>query len=98
MRSANVHIIIIINAQGWSKNRYDDIVTRLSPFLKQNGFKMKKQVSWIPISALKGHNVKDRLPAGLAPWAAKCCGGMSLLEKLDATKVGGRDPNAARGL
>ena len=55
---------------------------------------MKRQVHWIPISALKGHNVKERMPSGLAPWAAKCCGGMSLIEKLDATKVGGRNPDA----
>ena len=48
----------IVTAEGkWSQERYDQIVTKMSPFLKSCGF-APKDVSFVPISALHGHNVK----------------------------------------
>ncbi|KAJ1641325.1 P-loop containing nucleoside triphosphate hydrolase protein, partial [Pavlovales sp. CCMP2436] len=41
----------------WSKERYDDIIEKLAPFLKSCGYNMKKDVIYMPMSALKGVNV-----------------------------------------
>merc|ERR1712125_229922 len=44
---------------GWSQERYNEITNKVSPFLKANGFK-ENQFSFLPISGLKGHNIKVR--------------------------------------
>jgi peptide chain release factor subunit 3 len=36
-------------------------VKGLTPFLKQCGYNPKKDLTFIPISALHGHNVKQRV-------------------------------------
>lgn len=43
--------------------RFDEIVKGLTPFLKQCGYNPKKDLTFIPISALSGHNVEKRAPA-----------------------------------
>lgn len=85
-------LIVVVNKMDeptvkYSKERYDDIVTKLTPFLKSSGYNTAKHVHFIPISGLSGGNVKDRFPAGACPWYD----GPSLLEVLDAVNVGGRD-------
>ena len=50
----------------WSQERYDDIVKGLTPFLKTAGYNPKKDLTFIPLSALHGHNVKVR-PQGRRP-------------------------------
>lgn len=52
----------------WSKERYDEIKDKLTPFLKAAGFSVKTDVSFIPVSAYTGLNLKDRLPKNVAPW------------------------------
>merc|ERR1712224_423175 len=54
-----------VTADGkWNKTRYDEILTKLKPFLRKKcGYKVKKDVSFLPISGLTGHNLKDRVPA-----------------------------------
>lgn len=42
----------------WSQERYDDVEKRLTPFLKQCGYNVKRDVQFIPISGLKGTNIK----------------------------------------
>jgi hypothetical protein len=49
-------------APGCVACRYDEIVKGLTPFLKQCGYNPKKDLTFIPISALSGHNVKNRAP------------------------------------
>jgi peptide chain release factor subunit 3 len=44
----------------WSHDRYKEIVNKLAPFLKQSGFK-EDAIIFLPISGLKGHNIKERL-------------------------------------
>jgi peptide chain release factor subunit 3 len=51
----------------WSKDRYDECVTKLTPYLKSVGFNLK-EVQWMPISGLGGANLKDGIPDNLAPW------------------------------
>jgi hypothetical protein len=50
----------------WSQERYDDIVKGLTPFLKSAGYNPKKDLTFIPISALSGHNVKVGARRGVA--------------------------------
>ena len=47
----------------WAHERYDGIVAGLTPFLKSAGYNPKKDLTFIPISALSGHNVKARARA-----------------------------------
>ena len=42
----------------WSQERYDDVEKRLTPFLKQCGYNVKRDVQFLPISGLKGTNIK----------------------------------------
>eukprot|EP00929_Paragymnodinium_shiwhaense_P102844 TRINITY_DN6606_c0_g1_i1.p1 TRINITY_DN6606_c0_g1~~TRINITY_DN6606_c0_g1_i1.p1 ORF type:complete len:660 (-),score=280.20 TRINITY_DN6606_c0_g1_i1:265-2244(-) len=43
----------------WAKTRYDEIVTKLSPFMKSCGFK-DDQVIFLPMSGLVGDNIKEK--------------------------------------
>ena len=74
----------------WSEARYTDIVTRLSPYLKTVGYNIQRDVTFLPVSGLRGFNLKDGIPDGLCPWYK----GPTLFEILDHMEIGGRDPNA----
>jgi peptide chain release factor subunit 3 len=74
----------------WSQERYDDIVKGLTPFLKTAGYNPKKDLTFIPISALSGHNVKARAPSTACPWYD----GPTLFEALDGVEVPERPPTA----
>jgi len=88
-------LIVVINKMddhtvNWSKERYDECVGKLSPFLKSAGYNVAKHVQWVPISGLTGANI-------LEPVARAKCGwyeGPTLLQMLDGLKVGGRNPDA----
>ena len=65
-------LIIVVNKMddptvNWEKERFDEVQTRLSPFIKQSGYG-KGDVSWIPASGQTGQNVKDRVSNSIAPW------------------------------
>jgi len=64
----------------WSEERYKEIMEKLSPFLKQCGYNVKKDVQFVPMSALKGTNVMKRVDPALCPWYTDQC----FLEILDA--------------
>lgn len=55
-------------AGSWDKGRYDAIVNGLTPFLKGCGYNMKKEVVFLPVAALYGHNIKDPVPKNLCSW------------------------------
>ena len=55
----------------WSKDRYDECISELRPFLKGCGFKIKKEVKFMPISGLNGANVKDEVDPIQCPWWSK---------------------------
>jgi peptide chain release factor subunit 3 len=65
---------------GWAQERYNEIVNKVRPFLKTNGFK-DDQISFLPISGLKGDNVKDRMDT--PAWFT----GQTLLEVMDAIEI-----------
>ncbi|KAJ1839850.1 translation termination factor GTPase eRF3, partial [Coemansia sp. RSA 486] len=79
-------LIIAINKMddptvNWDKARYDDIVGKLTPFLRQAGY-YKADAIFMPISGFTGAGVKDRVKANVCPWYS----GPSLLEQLDEQK------------
>ncbi|KAI8645182.1 P-loop containing nucleoside triphosphate hydrolase protein [Parasitella parasitica] len=73
----------------WDKARYDEIVTKLTPFLKGTGFNPKTDIHFMPLSGFSGANLKDR-DTKVCPWY----NGPSLLEFLDDYQTNDRKLNA----
>ncbi|KOS17302.1 Eukaryotic peptide chain release factor GTP-binding subunit [Escovopsis weberi] len=74
----------------WSEERYKECSTKLSQFLKGTGYNLKTDIYFIPVAAQQSMNIKDRIPAGVAPWWK----GPSLLEYLDSMQALERKLNA----
>lgn len=86
-------LVVVVNKMDdpsvqWSQERYDEIKTKLTPFLKACGYNIKKDVQFLPISGLYGVNMKVRLSADVCPWYE----GPSFFEVLDALEPPDRDP------
>ncbi|KAJ1722021.1 translation termination factor GTPase eRF3 [Coemansia erecta] len=62
----------------WDKARYDEIITKLTPFLRTAGYP-KSDIIFMPISGFTGAGVKDRLTPSVCSWYS----GPSLLGQLD---------------
>ncbi|KAF9096261.1 translation termination factor GTPase eRF3 [Mortierella sp. AM989] len=75
---------------GWSKERYDKIVTELSSFLKDNRYDVENDVIFVPISENTHVNIKVRVDPGTCDWYT----GVSLLDCLDSIHLRGRKLNA----
>eukprot|EP01116_Phalansterium_solitarium_P012642 TRINITY_DN2911_c0_g1_i1.p1 TRINITY_DN2911_c0_g1~~TRINITY_DN2911_c0_g1_i1.p1 ORF type:complete len:612 (+),score=232.06 TRINITY_DN2911_c0_g1_i1:159-1994(+) len=91
------YLICVINKMddptvGWSQERYDEIVREMNNFLRTIGFNLKADVYYIPVSGLKGSNIKDHSTKEEAPWYT----GPTLLGQLDLLKP--LDRNAAASL
>lgn len=85
----------------WSKERYDECVQKLKPFLKSCGFTIRTEVKFIPISGLRGANVKDEVDPKECKWWKKCYEAgdnntvkPTLMSLLDTLELVGRDPEA----
>ncbi|KAI8355287.1 P-loop containing nucleoside triphosphate hydrolase protein [Mortierella sp. GBAus27b] len=83
-------LVVVINKMddptvNWSKERFDECINKLSPFLKANGFNMKADVTFMPVSGFTGANIKARLDN--VDWYK----GPSLLEYLDNLKIADRN-------
>ena len=72
----------------WSKNRYQEIKTGLTPFLNATGY-ADKDILWVPIAGLPGHNIKDSLPKGVGSWYK----GKTLMDILDGIELEQRFPD-----
>ena len=88
-------LIVVVNKMDdpsvqWAQERFVEVETKLTPFLKSCGYNTKKDVTYIPISGLLGHGMKDRVPSSFAPW----WDGPSLFECLDSLEPQDRDPAA----
>ncbi|KAG0069748.1 translation termination factor GTPase eRF3, partial [Podila epicladia] len=88
-------LIVVINKMDdptvqWSKERYDECVSKLSPFLKANGYNMKTDVMFMPVSGYTGANIKK----GIDPKDATWYKGPSLLDYLDSLKIADRKLSA----
>lgn len=83
-------LVVVINKMDeaeWAQERFDECVTKLRPFLRSCGFAVKRDLSFIPLSGLLGHNVKIRVEKEMAPWYE----GDSLIAHLDTMHIIGRD-------
>lgn len=88
-------LVVVINKMddptvNWSEKRYLECTTKLSQFLRGTGYNLKTDVFFMPIAAQQMQGIKDRIPAGLAPWY----NGPSLLEYLDNMAALERKVNA----
>ena len=66
-------VIVVINKMDeptveWDQGRYDEIKGKLTPFIRSAGFNLKNDVTFIPVSAYTGANLKDRVPKSICPW------------------------------
>jgi peptide chain release factor subunit 3 len=76
----------------WAKERYDEIERKLTPFLKSCGYKVKKDVIFMPIAALPGAGVLRRITEQECKWATEINENKSLIEILEGLQMEGRDP------
>ncbi|PWZ02022.1 hypothetical protein BCV70DRAFT_157692 [Testicularia cyperi] len=84
-------LIVVVNKMDeptvqWDKGRYDEILGKLTPFLRSAGFNPKTDITFIPVSAFAGQNLKERVPKAVCDWYT----GPSLLEYLDNLELGDR--------
>ncbi|KAL9187639.1 hypothetical protein ACHAXT_006017 [Thalassiosira profunda] len=100
------YLVVVINKMDeptvqWKKERFDECVGKLRPFLKGCGFKIKKEVKFMPISGLDGANVKDEVDPKVCDWWQPCWKAgdnntdkPTLMSLLDSLEMKGRDANA----
>ncbi|KAK6163383.1 hypothetical protein DH2020_000247 [Rehmannia glutinosa] len=86
-------LLVVVNKMDeptvkWSKERFDEIESKMITFLKSSGYNVKKDVQFLPISGLMGTNMKTRMGRSVCPWWDGPC----LFEALDAIEVPTRDP------
>ncbi|KAL9712682.1 translation termination factor GTPase eRF3 [Leucoagaricus gongylophorus] len=77
-------LLVVVNKMDdptvqWEKSRYDEIKDKLTPFIKAAGFNTKNDVSFLPVSAYTGANLKDPVDKKVCPW----WNGPSILQYLD---------------
>jgi peptide chain release factor subunit 3 len=80
-------ILMVINKMDdptveWSKDRYDEIVNKMLPFMKASGFS-KSDLNILPISGFTGANMKDPVSASECPWYTDA----PLLQLLDSMEL-----------
>ncbi|KAF7301637.1 Eukaryotic polypeptide chain release factor 3 [Mycena indigotica] len=88
-------LIVVINKMddstvNWEKARYEEIRDKLIPFVRGSGFNPKTDVTFIPVSAYTGVNLKERVSESVAPWFK----GTSFLDHLDHMPMVDRKINA----
>ena len=88
-------LVVVVNKMDdssveWEKERFDEIKTKVTPFLKQCGYKVDTDVTYVPISGLTGKNMKEKVPSDICSWYS----GKSFFDTLDDLDPLPRDPNA----
>lgn len=74
----------------WQKERYDEIVTSLKPFLAASGYDPDKDCTFIPVSGLCGDNIDKVVDPTVCNWYTEK---RHLLQVLDQLPVPPRDAN-----
>lgn len=104
-------IVAVINKMddptvGWDPARFNEIKEKITPFIKSAGFSPKTDVTFIPVSAFTGLNLKERVPKTTCSWwrfvqfagvdsiDSPLPSGPSLLEHLDHMPMVDRKTNA----
>ena len=100
------YLVVVINKMDdptveWDKNRYEECVGKLKPYLKQCGYSIKKDVRFLPISGLAGSNIlKEVEPEKCSWWKEYYTTGQhnttmpTLLSTLDSLQISGRNAEA----
>ncbi|RHZ76914.1 hypothetical protein Glove_187g39 [Diversispora epigaea] len=88
-------LVVVINKMDdstvkWSKNRYDECVTKLTPFLKGSGYNPATDIEFMPVSGFTGDNIKKRVSESVCDWYK----GLPLLDYLDNMQALDRKTNA----
>jgi len=74
VKTAGVNkVVVVINKMddptvNWEKARYEEIKEKLTPFVRGAGFHLKTDVTWLPVSAYTGANLKDRVSKSVCSW------------------------------
>jgi peptide chain release factor subunit 3 len=82
-------LVVVVNKMDdptvmWDRQRFDDISSKVLPFLKSCGYKVKKDVCVLPIAALSGAGVLRRVTQEECEWASSVNEGRSLIETLES--------------
>jgi peptide chain release factor subunit 3 len=100
------YLIVVVNKMDeptvqWKKERFDECVTKIRPFLKSCGFVIKREVKFLPISAFTGANIKDEVDPSLCSWwkdmyskGENNTSSSTLLGLLDSLEIKDRNPDA----
>ncbi|KAJ3561227.1 hypothetical protein NP233_g10321 [Leucocoprinus birnbaumii] len=77
-------VVVVINKMDdptveWEEARYNEIKDKLTPFIKAAGYNPKTDVSFLPVSAYTGANLKEPVSKSVCPW----WNGPSVLQFLD---------------
>ncbi|CEO96004.1 Eukaryotic peptide chain release factor GTP-binding subunit [Plasmodiophora brassicae] len=89
-------LIVVVNKMDepsvkWSEERYNEIVTKLTPFMKRCGFQLKKSLWFLPCSGMTGANLVEPVKPDVCPWWKD---GYSLISLIDSMPDMTRDPTA----
>lgn len=99
-------LVVVVNKMDdptvkWSRDRYEECVSKLKPFLKSCGYTIKKEVKFLAISGLTGANVKKEVESSVCDWwrplwqkSGHNTAEPTLLDCLDNLVVSGRSPEA----
>ena len=88
-------LIVLVNKMDdptvkWDKTRWDEINTKISPFLKSCGYNVARDVQYVPVSGLYGTNMKDKVDKETCSWYD----GKSFFDTLDDLDPLERNPDA----
>lgn len=72
----------------WSKDRFNEILTSLKPFIASCGYDPEKDCSYIPISGLNGDNLMEPVKPTVCNWYQ----GPTFMDILDGFELPPRDP------
>jgi peptide chain release factor subunit 3 len=67
------YLVVVVNKMDdptveWDRNRYEECVGKLKPYLKQCGFVIKRDVKFLPISGLNGENILNEVSPSKCNW------------------------------
>ncbi|VDL83937.1 unnamed protein product [Nippostrongylus brasiliensis] len=72
------HLVILVNKMDdptvkWDENRFAEIQSKLTPYLRKCGFNPKTDMTYIPVSGLTGAFIKDRPSCDQGGWYSGPC-------------------------
>jgi peptide chain release factor subunit 3 len=98
------YLVVVVNKMDdptvmWDKDRYEECVSKMKPYLKQCGYVIKTEVRFIPISGLAGDNVLNEVSSEKCKWwrdmytsGAHNTSTPTLISTLDGLTISGRNP------